>query len=169
MWKVVGSSAIGTSHIGSNLPCQDNLRNSQLHKFLDKFFLDDHNISGVGTARKVILASFGIETAADVSWNSIIRIKGFGAKITGELVDWRKRLERKFVFGPSKGVDPTDIAALNQRFLQKRKQIEGNLLAGPERLTQLKTQILLTRTQMLPTMMAMAQKVAQAEADFSLM
>lgn len=147
---------------------QQNLRNSQLHKFLDKFFLEDHNIPGVGPTRKVILASFGIETAANVSWNSIIRIKGFGQKITGELIDWRKGLERRFIFDPSKGVDPADITALNQRFAQKRKQIEGNLLAGPEHLNQLKAQILLKRTQMLPMIRSAAQQVVQAEADLSL-
>lgn len=148
---------------------QQNLRDSQLHKFLDNFFIENHNISGIGPTRKVVLASFGIETAADITWNKVMRISGFGQKLTGELVDWRKSLERRFVFDPSKGVDPSDIAALNQRFVQKRKQIEASLLAGPEQLNQLRGLILQRRTQMLPMIQAAAQQVAQAEADLAMM
>ena len=148
---------------------QQNLRNSQLHKFLNKFFLEEHNIPGVGPTRKATLASFGIETAADVIQNKVMNINGFGPKLTRKLVDWRNGLERRFVFDPSKGVDPADIAAINQRFGQKRKQIEGNLLAGPEHLNQVRGQILQQRTQMLPKIRAAAQQVAQAEADLAVL
>lgn len=148
---------------------QQNLRNSQLHKFLDKFFLEAHNIPGVGPTRKATLVSFGIETAADVTRNKVMSINGFGPKLTRELVDWRNGLERRFVFDPSKGVDPADIAAVNQRFSQKRKQFEGNLLAGPEHLNQVRGQILQQRSQMLPMVRAAAQQVAQAEADLAVL
>ncbi|MGK2914699.1 MAG: hypothetical protein ACSLE5_09670 [Porticoccaceae bacterium] len=148
---------------------QQNLRNSQLHKFLDKLFLENYNIPGVGPTRKATLASFGIETAADVNRNKIMNINGFGPQLTSELIDWRNRLEQQFVFDPSKGVDPADIAAINQRFGQKRRQIESNLLAGPELLNQVRGQILQQRTQMLPMIRAAAQQVAQAEADLALM
>lgn len=147
---------------------QQNLRALQLHKYLDKFFLADHHISFVGTTRKVTLASFGVETAADISRSSIIQINGFGEKLTNELVNWRNGLEKRFAFDPNKGIDPADIAAVNQRFAQKRKQIEGNLLAGTEQLNQLRGQIMQQRTQMLPMIQAAARQVAQAEADLSL-
>lgn len=146
---------------------QQNLRNAQLHKFLDKFFLNDHAISGVGPARKATLASFGIETAADVTRGKIMRIKGFGPSLASTVVDWRNSIERRFVFDQTKGVDPSDIAAINQRFAHKRKQIEGGLLAGHEQLAQLRGQILQQRTQMLPMINSAALKVAQAEADLS--
>lgn len=148
---------------------QQNLHNAQLHKFLDQFFLEKHNIPGVGPTRKATLASFGIETAADVTVNKVMNINGFGQKLTRELVDWRNGLERRFVFDPSKGVDAADIAAVNQRFGQKRKQIEGSLLAGSEQLNQVRGQILRQRTQMLPMTQAAAQQVAQAEADLAVM
>nr|QLG20445.1 hypothetical protein [uncultured bacterium] len=148
---------------------QQNLHNIQLHKFLDQHFLENHNIPGVGPTRKATLASFGIETAADVTWSSVMKINGFGQKLTRELVDWRHGLERRFVFNPAKGVDPADIAAINQRFGQKRRQIEGSLLAGPEHLNQICGQILQQRIQTLPTIRAAAQQVAQAEADLALL
>ena len=73
------------------------------------------------------------------------------------------------MFDPSKGVNPADIAAVNQRFSQKRKQIEGNLLAGPEQLNQMRRQILQQRSQMLPMIRAATQQVAQAETDLAVM
>ena len=148
---------------------QQNLRNAQLQKFLDKFFLEDHDIPGVGPSRKATLASFGIETAADVNWNKVMNLKGFGPKLTREIVDWRNSLEQRFVFDSTKGIDPADIAAMNQRYAQKRKQIEGSLLAGPERLSQIRSQILQLRTQILPMVQAAIQQVEQAEADLSAM
>jgi DNA-binding helix-hairpin-helix protein with protein kinase domain len=146
---------------------QQNLRNAQLHKFLDRFFISDHAISGVGPARKATLASFGVETAADVTKARIMRIRGFGPSLADTLVGWRTSLERRFVFDPTKGVDPADIAALNQRFSQKRKQLEGSLLAGHEQLVQIRGQTLQQRSQLLPVLNAAATRVAQAQADLS--
>lgn len=148
---------------------QQNLRNTQLYKFLDKFFLENHDIPGVGPTRKATLASFGVETAADVNWSKIISIKGFGQALAGAIVSWRKSIEQRFVFDPTKGVDPADIAALNQRFSQKRRQLEGQLLAGPEQLNLLREQIVRQRTQILTVVQAAAQQLAQAEADLSIM
>jgi DNA-binding helix-hairpin-helix protein with protein kinase domain len=148
---------------------QKNLRDTQLYRFLDSLFLENYNIPGVGPARKANLASFGIETAADIDRRKIFKIMGFGKKLTNELMNWRNDLEKQFVFNRSKGVDPADIAAVNQRFEQRRKQIEGALLAGPEQLTQVRTHILQLRTQMLPTIESAAQQVAQAQADLKLM
>lgn len=146
---------------------QQNLRNAQLHKFLDRFFISDHAISGVGPARKATLASFGVETAADVTKAKILRIRGFGPSLADTLVGWRTSLERRFVFDPTKGVDPADTAALNQRFSQKRKQLEGSILAGHEQLVQIRGQILQQRSQLLPVLNAAATRVAQAQADLS--
>jgi DNA-binding helix-hairpin-helix protein with protein kinase domain len=148
---------------------QRNLHDSQLNKFLENFFLESFTIPGLGSTRKVILASFGIETAADVTRDKIIKIKGFSESLIDEIVDWRKGLERRFMFDSSKGVDPADIAALNQRFAQKRKQMEGTLEAGPEELKQLRELIVQNRTKLQPMLHAAAQLAAQAEADLSLL
>ena len=148
---------------------QNNLRTAQLNKFLDRYFIENQNIYGIGSARKSTLASFGVETAADVDWNKIIRIKGFGPSLVSSIVAWRKSIEQKFVFDPTKGIDPADLAALNQRFSQKRSQIEGQLLAGPEQLGMLRELAIKQRTQMSQAIQSAARQLAQAQADFSLM
>mgnify|MGYP001162003855 FL=1 len=147
---------------------QANVRNSQLQKYLERFFIDDSNIHGIGPGRKSTLASFGIETAKDVVPHRVMAIRGFGDILTGELVEWRKALERKFVFDQSKGVDPADISTVNQKFSQKRKSLEGKLLAGYEQLTQIRKHILLRRQQLQSSVEAAARQLAQAEADLKI-
>jgi len=148
---------------------QQNIRNAQLNKFLARFFIENNNITGIGSARKSVLVSFGIETAADIDRNTIMNIEGFGPRLTSELVNWRINLERQFVFDPSKGVDPADIATVNRHFAQKRKQIEGELLAGAEHLNQIRQKIMQSRNRLLPNVQKVAQQLAQAEADLALM
>lgn len=145
------------------------VRNSQLQKYLERFFIDDFDIPGIGPGRKATLASFGIETAKDVVPTRVRAIRGFGDTLTGELVRWRTELERKFVFDQSKGIDPADIAAVNQQFSQKRKSLEGKLLAGYEELTQIRKHILLRRQQLQSTVEAAAHQLAQAAADLKML
>jgi DNA-binding helix-hairpin-helix protein with protein kinase domain len=113
------------------------------------------------------LASFGIETAADIDLRKIIKIKGFGKNITGELVRWRKSLENRFVFDPSKGIDPADMAALTQKLRQRKTQIESALLAGPELLDQVRAEAMRKRQVLWVEVEATARALAQARSDMS--
>jgi DNA-binding helix-hairpin-helix protein with protein kinase domain len=146
---------------------QATIREHQLHKFLGSFFIDDHKIPKIGPGRKATLASFGIETAADMDPLKIQKIKGFGKSYTGELVRWRTSLERKFVFDPSKGIDPADVAALNQKFRQHRAQLESALLAGPEMLNQVRADVIRKRQSLQVEVEVAARALAQARADRS--
>ena len=146
---------------------QTTIREHQLHKFLDSFFIDDHKIPNIGPGRKATLASFGIETAADIDPHKIRRIKGFGRSLTDDLVRWRKSLESRFVFDPSKGIDPADVAALNQKFRQRRTQIESALLASPELLNQVRADVIRKRQSLQVEVEAAARALAQARADRS--
>ncbi len=60
----------------------DNRRELALEHFLGNFFIDKATIPNIGPGRKAMLASFGIETAADIEWNRIIMIRGFGEALT---------------------------------------------------------------------------------------
>lgn len=147
---------------------QQNIRENQLQKFLSTKYIRHADISHIGRTRKATLASFGIETAADVSWQDVIRIRGFGKAYTSSLVNWRKRIEGQFRFDPSKGVDPADLARIRNKFAQQQKQIQGALLAGPEQLMQIKNDCQ-TKRQQLPALISAAKKVAQARADLSVL
>jgi DNA-binding helix-hairpin-helix protein with protein kinase domain len=139
----------------------------QRFRFLNCFFISDHNIPKIGPTRKITLASYGIETAADVSKQKIIGIKGFGQSYAAELLKWQAGLMRNFVFDPKKGIDPADIFALNRRFAIKRQQLVAGLLAGVKRLNQARNVALHQRRQMQSVVLTAAKQVAQTEADLN--
>jgi DNA-binding helix-hairpin-helix protein with protein kinase domain len=160
--------ALGSDYNKELQKLQNTVQQRQLHKFLERFLIYNHRISNIGEGRKSTLASFGIETAADVDAKRIRKIKGFGESLTNELVTWRKGLESKFRYDPSKGIDPSDIDDLKKKFAQQRIRIEGALLAGPEQLNKMKDSAIGIRGARRTEIESLARSVAQARADMSL-
>jgi len=147
----------------------DNRRVLALENFLGTFFIDNETIPNIGPGRKAMLASFGIETAADIELNRIIAIRGFGFALTNTLIAWRNRKERQFIFNPAKDIDPADMARLNQKYRPSKIRIERALLSGPEQLAQIKSEILRKRQTLHPEVSNATKTFAQAKADLSLL
>jgi DNA-binding helix-hairpin-helix protein with protein kinase domain len=143
-----------------------NLRNAQLHRFLDRHRIENADLKGIGEGRKAVLESYGIETAADVIPANVMRVPGFGPALTEKLFDWRKEIERSFVFLPTKGVDPADLAALERSLATTRNQLEKDLQNGPARLRQAARLVAARRQSLHSQMMRLHEELAQAEADF---
>ncbi len=116
---------------------EKNSRQRQLEKLLDSFDIYDARITGIGEQRKATLISYGIETAADVSYSRINGVPGFGPVYTSNLVAWRQSLESCFVFDPNKGIDPADKQAVEQEITLKKRTGETELSNGPIRLRQI--------------------------------
>ena len=93
----------------------------QRQRYLDRFRIDRANIRGIGVNRSAMLASYGIESAADIESATIRQIPGFGTMLTSELVQWRQGHERNFRFNPNEPLDRRDIDAID-RELETRKQ-----------------------------------------------
>lgn len=98
-------------------------RERQLSRFLDQFEVTDCRIKGVSRSRMLQLASYGIETADDVTDGKLEVLRtarcGFGPKRTAQLMAWRQALETRF--RPSN----TDSADAQERFRVERElQIE---------------------------------------------
>jgi DNA-binding helix-hairpin-helix protein with protein kinase domain len=138
----------------------------QLHRFLDGFHLDDHKIPDIGPGLKAALASFGIETAADIDRQKIHgKIPGFKDVRTNRLVQWRQHLEAKFVFDPTKGIDANDLGLLNQRYGPRLAPLEHRLARGAQTLNHLKGHALAQRKLLWNDYESAAQRLAQASAD----
>jgi DNA-binding helix-hairpin-helix protein with protein kinase domain len=139
----------------------------QLHHFLERYQIKDGSISGVGKGRAATLASYGIETAADISETRLAPIPGFGPVRTRALMAWRKACEQRFRFDPKKGVDPADLAALQKRVDSKRRDLEATLLVGAKELQQAKSRIDLQAKTTSQELLRIHDRLGQARADLA--
>jgi DNA-binding helix-hairpin-helix protein with protein kinase domain len=99
----------------------------QLKRYLSAFLIKKAKISKIGTGRKTTLASYNIETAADVDPSRIQSIPGFGPSLVSELVGWQRGLAAKFVFNPNEPTSPIDLAALKSKLSAKKAALEKSL------------------------------------------
>jgi DNA-binding helix-hairpin-helix protein with protein kinase domain len=141
----------------------------QRHDYLSRCFLDTANIPKVGLSKKAALRSFGIETAADVSWGSVHRVQGFGDVLTRAVVDWRNACERRFVFDPRQAVTDADRNAIRARIGARRATIQSELSSGATRLQNYVGSARQQAQKLEPLLHEAARKLAHARADFSLL
>jgi DNA-binding helix-hairpin-helix protein with protein kinase domain len=142
-------------------------RELQLQAFLDKFEIEDAPIRGVGPTLKSALESHGIETAADISYEKIIAVPGFGPAKTTALMKWRQSCEQKFRFDPTKEIDRAAVAALEREIASLRLDYEKTLTAGVAELNRIRQTVLARREAMRPRFEEAIQQLAQAEADLA--
>lgn len=144
-------------------------QDAQRQKFLEHHFIARANLKGLGPGRKATLASYGIETAADITRHAVQAVPGFGPARTQELLNWRRRIEVQFRFDPKLGTDPKDITDLEQRYARKRHDLEAVLLRGETELQQIRIGILQKRDTLGEALRSAAAQLAQAQADVSVL
>ena len=150
-----------------NLPNQHQVerRSALLKIYLERYFIENAEISNIGRTRGFVLASYGVETAADISHNRVSSIPGFGPVLTQKLVDWRNTLEIRFQqYRPS----PKDLAALNwvdQKYARTRSELESKLMGGKAQIVQSRDTLIEKRKQVRQEAESVARKLAQARAD----
>jgi hypothetical protein len=99
-------------------------------QFLRSRFLSDTKISGIGSGRIVLLASYGIETAYDLTQEQLDGVKGIGPKLSKKLLEWRHEVLKEFHFDPSeKPVARPEVEARLRSLVLKYKQMEEGLRA----------------------------------------
>jgi len=141
-------------------------RETQLASFLDRFEIEDAHISGVGPALKATLESYGVETAADISYGRVIAIPGFGPSKTGKLVGWQQGLVAKFRFDPTKEVDRGAVTAVERGIYELRRTLEEVLIRGAADLARIGHTATARMNVLRPKLEEAARELAQAEADF---
>jgi DNA-binding helix-hairpin-helix protein with protein kinase domain len=141
-------------------------RNDQLIKFLDQFEINGANIQGISTDVKAVLLSHGVETAADVGEiEAIIQIPLIDGRRANWLHNWRRDLEKEFVFDPAKGV-LHEVRVKTERELDElRFRLEIELSGGARHLRHLKRQIENNKLKLLNELEQTRQELAQAEKD----
>ena len=142
------------------------LRARQLKTYLERHRVDQASIRYIGPSRTATLQSFGIETAADVSYARVQRVPGFGPVITHEILAWRDSVESRFRFDPNKGIDPVDVDAIERSIAARRGSVERGLRGGADELNRIRRRTLTSRTTLHPEAMEALQQLAQAEANY---
>jgi DNA-binding helix-hairpin-helix protein with protein kinase domain len=142
-----------------------NARAMQLSGYLQQQFISDHDIPSIGPVRKAVLASYGIETAEDVTEQEVLQVPGFGPVLTGKLLDWRRKVERAFRFNAAAGVPPTVQQALDVKYRQAQQQVELQLRAGPQELQAITDRAAQELDQLVEQIRRLVGQLAQAEAD----
>jgi DNA-binding helix-hairpin-helix protein with protein kinase domain len=136
----------------------------QRQRFLERHDLASAGLKGVGPGREAMLASYGITTAADVTSEALARMPGFGASLTRQLLDWRRRLERGFVFDPAQGIDRAELLAVEAAVQADRRRLEQTLRHGAADLRALADAAERARKALRPTVERAFAALALAEA-----
>jgi len=141
----------------------------QLRSYLEKYYIDSVKFHGIGQTRKATLASYGIETAADIDQTKIASIPGFGPTLTFSLVQWRKGLESKFVYNPQKVTPSAEASKLLHQYNIASTTLESALLSGIEELKLIKEEINRKRKGLMEEAEKRASVFEQSQADWFLL
>lgn len=106
-------------------------RARQLHAFLARFEIRRTVLRGIGPPEEATLASFGIETAADIVESKLRGIPALALEASTALGDWRKRLEKQFVYDVKENeVDQQELARIRANIEHQAAYLRRTLLAG---------------------------------------
>ncbi len=110
---------------------QQQRRETQLNQFLSRFSVATAPIDKIGRAQKTTLASFGIDTAADITSARLEGVPGIGKVRKKALFDWRAGFESRFVYVALE--NDLDRQFLNQNRIQaeqKGRELRQKLMGG---------------------------------------
>jgi DNA-binding helix-hairpin-helix protein with protein kinase domain len=141
----------------------------QLRLFLDSRFLTAYDIPQIGAGRKTLLASYGIETAADIDAALIQQIPGFGPSLTASLVAWRLSMERQFKYDPAQAMPPAVRQAVALKYAQLRQQQELRLRDGVMRLRRILEETQASGAAHHSQAVVFEDALRQAQADYDLL
>ncbi|MFM7074480.1 MAG: hypothetical protein ACKO3G_00230 [Planctomycetaceae bacterium] len=138
----------------------------QKRRFLVGLPVSAAQVRGVGVTKKVALHAAGVRSAADISFERLMGIKGFGVSSARAMVAWRADAEHRFRFDP-RLLPQADIAAVHATSAQRRKEIEEALDAGPTELGTLASAARSKIKALAAQLEQAAATVAQAEVDLT--
>lgn len=142
----------------------------QRDAFLDRFYLRHAKISGVGPAKKATLASYGVETAADITRSAVLAVPGFGEVTFTRLLAWRDGHAAKFRYDPAPNA--SDIQAENavrSADAGKRAKLQSKIRSGLAALQSGSQQVASRAQNVDQPLMAVLRERARATHDLELL
>jgi DNA-binding helix-hairpin-helix protein with protein kinase domain len=152
----------------SLLTLERTMKERQQKKFLEHCSIDQCTIPRIGTGLKNTLKSLGIMTAANITRNALHVIPQLDNTLTNELLAWREKMERNFLFDPTQGIDKSDLQIFIHKYQPMIRPVERDLMHGTLKLRRIQEDILKKRITLRPAVEKRARELAQAEADFDI-
>lgn len=147
---------------------QNARRQKQLEDYLDKFDIQHYSIKGVGPAKQATLTSYGISTAADVSLKKLVAVPGFGEVNSRGLIEWRNKLEQRFVYHTQESdADRREMARIKALIEAKAVPLRKRLSAGPGNMEALARRIQSSASSIDPAIHQAHSLVEQARCDLT--
>lgn len=145
---------------------EGSVKERQLQAYLKRYPVDRNTLPRLGAALLDTMRAAGIVTAADITPAALRRVPRLDPMIVGELLSWRDRLEKAFLFDPAKGVERSDVRALVHRYQPMLRPVERELLQGIARLARIQQDVTKKRLLLRSQVEKRAQELAQARADY---
>jgi DNA-binding helix-hairpin-helix protein with protein kinase domain len=105
----------------------DGIFHDKLDRYLSSFKIGDAKVSGLGSKNLGALKSFGIRSAADIDDARLKSLPPVYNESLEELREWRKSLERTFVYNPGAEIHEAEQKRLTEGFIEKRGKIEREI------------------------------------------
>ena len=111
-------------------------------QYLERFFIRDASISGIHRNLITVLASYGLETAADIKTKfRSIKVPGIGPERSSSLRAWAVSLEQRYKSSPDPNIDQKEIAIVKSAIDSHVNNLLGELDAGIQQLKKLDSQV----------------------------
>jgi DNA-binding helix-hairpin-helix protein with protein kinase domain len=108
------------------------LREQHVDSFLRSHLISDASIYGIGPGRSSTLASYGIETAADLSSYRLHSISGFGPVLVSALLSWRQDLLKRYTSPPNSVLSRTCKQTLLSKYMPVRRKAGEDIMRSCE-------------------------------------
>ncbi len=139
------------------------LRHLRLHPVADAV------IPRLGVGRKEALAGHGILTAADISYEAVRHVYGFGDVLTASVIAWRDSVIGTYRFDPATAVAPSEQAALVLKFRGRQQQLLNELAGNLASLEALAPAVRADTEALRTPLRQAVARYEQARADFKVM
>jgi DNA-binding helix-hairpin-helix protein with protein kinase domain len=145
---------------------QNHRRQKHLDAFLERFAIQHQKIHGIGPAKQMLLASYGIDTAADVTKRNVLRVPGFGEINSRGLFQWRANIEKKFVYNEKPSdTDRQELSRIRSSIEAKASSLRIKLTAGSKQLGLLSQRIRNISSTQNPLLQQAHRQLEQARFD----
>jgi DNA-binding helix-hairpin-helix protein with protein kinase domain len=143
----------------------ERFRQTQLPPHLRTFALEFARIPGLGPAELAHLASRGVTTAADITPERLMAIRGIDLDLVRGLLLFKGVATRTFTFEPVTGIPGKDRRALEDSQRKRRETLLKTLGAGPLELARLRRETLAWRDVLGRALDETHRRLAQLRAE----